>query len=53
MHIGAWQATVHGMARAGHNLALSLFIVSTDAEASLLWPPDERSQLIGKDPDAG
>ena len=27
----------------------------TDAEggAPILWPPDEKSQLIGKDPDAG
>ena len=25
----------------------------TDAEASILWPPDGKSQLIGKDPDAG
>ena len=25
----------------------------TDAEASVLWPPDAESQLIGKDPDAG
>ena len=24
----------------------------TDAEASTLWPPDARSQLIWKDPDA-
>ena len=24
-----------------------------DAEAPILWPPDGRSQLIGKDPDAG
>ena len=23
------------------------------AEAPVLWPPDARSQLIGKDPDAG
>ena len=23
------------------------------AEALLLWPPDVKSQLIGKDPDAG
>ena len=23
------------------------------AEASIIWPPDEKSQLIGKDPDAG
>ena len=25
----------------------------TEAEASTLWPPDTKSQLIGKDPDAG
>ena len=24
-----------------------------EAEAPLLWPPDVKSQLIGKDPDAG
>ena len=23
------------------------------AEVAILWPPDEKSQLIGKDPDAG
>ena len=23
------------------------------AEAPILWPPDEKDQLIGKDPDAG
>ena len=26
---------------------------NTEAEASILWPPDEKSRLIGKDPDAG
>ena len=32
-----------------------LFIGRTDAEAEapILWPPDGKSQLIGKDPDAG
>ena len=25
----------------------------TEAEAPILWPPDIKSQLIGKDPDAG
>ena len=24
-----------------------------EAEALILWPPDAKSQLIGKDPDAG
>ena len=30
-----------------------IFIGRTDAEASILWPPDAKSQLIGKDPDVG
>ena len=32
-----------------------MFIGRTDVEAktSILWPPDEKSWLIGKDPDAG
>ena len=32
-----------------------IFIGRTDAEAetAVLWPPDAKSQLIGKDPDAG
>ena len=25
----------------------------TEAEVPILWPPDGKSQLIGKDPDAG
>ena len=34
---------------------LWLFIGQTDAEteAPILWPPDSKSRLIGKDPDAG
>ena len=32
-----------------------VFIERTDAEAEtpILWPPDAKSRLIGKDPDAG
>ena len=30
-----------------------MLIGRTDAEAPILWPPDVKSQLIGKDPDAG
>ena len=32
-----------------------MFITRTDAEAKIpiLWPPDVKSQSIGKDPDAG
>ena len=34
---------------------LWIFIGRTDAEAEAprVWPPDAKSQLIGKDPDAG
>ena len=37
----------------GHQLWI--FVGMTDAEAAalVLWPPDAKSQLIGKDPDAG
>ena len=28
-------------------------IEGTDAEAPILWPPDAKTQLIGKDPNAG
>ena len=31
----------------------SIFIGRTDAEAPILWPPDVKNWLIGKDPDAG
>ena len=30
-----------------------IFIGKTDAEALILWPPDTKRQLTGKDPDAG
>ena len=30
-----------------------VFIGRTDAEAPILWLPDAKSWLIGKDPDAG
>ena len=32
---------------------LWIFIGRTDAEAPILWPPDAKSWLIEKDPDAG
>ena len=30
-----------------------IFIGRTDAETPILWPPNEKSWLISKDPDAG
>ena len=35
------------------NIQPWIFIERTDAEAPILWPPDEKSWFIGKDPDAG
>ena len=31
----------------------SEYIGRTDAEAPILWPPDAKSELTGKDPNAG
>ena len=28
-------------------------LIDAEAEAPILWPPDAKSQLIQKDPDAG
>ena len=30
-----------------------IFIGRTDAEAAILWPPDAKSRLTGRDPDVG
>ena len=30
-----------------------IFIGRTDGEAPILWPPDTKSRLMGKDPDSG
>ena len=32
---------------------LKIFIGRTNVEALILWPPDAKSQLPGRDPDAG
>ena len=62
---GAWWAAVYGIAQSRTRLKrLSssskgnqpwIFIRKTDdeAEAPILWPPDVKSRLIGKDPEAG
>ena len=31
----------------------SIFIGRTETEAPIVWPPDVKNGLIGKDPDAG
>ena len=35
------------------NPEYSLEGLMAETEAAILWPPDSKSQLIGKDPDAG
>ena len=40
-------------ARSNQSILKEIFIERTDAKAPVLWPPDVKSQLIGKDPNAG
>ena len=35
------------------NLNRSIGRTDAEAETLILWPPDTKNQLIGKDPDAG
>ena len=39
--------------RSNQSILKEIFIERTDAKAPVLWPPDAKSQIIGKDPDAG
>ena len=36
-----------------HKATISVGRTDAEAQAPLLWPSDVKSQLIGKDPDAG
>ena len=35
------------------NPEYSLEGIDAEAEAPILWPPDSKSRVVGKDPDAG
>ena len=37
----------------GNQYQICIGKTDAEAEAPILWPPDVKSQLIGKDPDAG
>ena len=37
----------------GNQLWILIGSTDADVEEPILWPPDEKSQLIGKDPDVG
>ena len=51
-----WQAIVHGVKSVnlkGNQPGIFTGRADAKGEAPILWPPDAKSQLIGKDPDAG
>ena len=37
----------------GNQLSIVTVRTDTEAEVPMLWPPDVKNRLIGKDPDAG
>ena len=37
----------------GNQPCIFIEMIGAEAEAPILWPPNVKSQLIGKDPDAG
>ena len=37
----------------GHKPRIFIGGTEAEAEAPILWPPDAKSQLVGKDPDDG
>ena len=37
----------------GNQLWIFFRRIDAEAEAPILWPPDEKSRITGKDPDAG
>ena len=49
----AWCAAIHGVAKSWTRLSNWTELTDTKAEAPIFWPPDAKSQLTGKDPDAG
>ena len=56
MDKGAWQAIVHGVKSVnlkGNQPGIFTGRADAKGEAPILWSPDAKSQLIGKDPDAG
>ena len=62
MDMEAWSTVIHGFAKSQTRLSNWtelkgnqpwIFIVRTDAEAATLWPPEVKSWLPGKDPNAG
>ena len=51
LNCGVWENSWESLGLQGNQPWI--FIGMTDAEAPIVWPPDVKSQLISKDPDAG
>ena len=52
MNRGAWPATVHGVTKSWTQLS-DIGRIDVEADTPVLWPPDAKSWLTWKDPDAG
>ena len=48
-----WDSKIKLVNPKGNQLWIFIGRTDAEAEAPILWPPDVKSQLIGKDPDAG
>ena len=53
MDRGAWQATCSPWGHKESDTTERLDFTDAEVKSPILWPPDEKSQLTGKDPDAG
>ena len=48
-----WHSKIKPVNPEGHQPWIFIGRADAEAEAPILWPPDEKSHFIGKDPDAG
>ena len=53
MYTGSWFPWWESRGQQGNQPWLSIRRTDAETEAPILWPTDVKSQLIGKDPDAG
>ena len=48
-----WWRLIRGLGSSGNQFWIFTGRTDVEDETPILWPPDSKSQLIGKDPDAG
>ena len=53
MDRGTWQATYSPYGHKESDTTERLDFTDAEVKSPILWPPDEKSQLTGKDSDAG